>query len=170
MQQQQEQQQQISVIRTKRKTIQYHTILYRHKTKQYSTTATRINQRLIRTYRKTIQLKTQTIKIQRYTDTQNNVQQEQHRVTRTHKTMLYRHTQIESIKTIHNYTYHYTNYHTQVDTVYQTHKSDTVPGAYPGILVGGGFFFQRHGVWGPSGRSPRKLLNFNDFRSEKPYN
>ena len=43
-------------------------------------------------------------------------------------------------------------------------KRDTTPGADPGILVWGawerGFFFQKHGVW----RSPRKLLNFSDFR------
>ena len=57
------------------------------------------------------------------------------------------------------------------------------PGADPGILVRGGvdFFFkgmelgavlrppmgpgQRHGG-GPRGRSPRKLLNFSDFRSK----
>ena len=32
--------------------------------------------------------------------------------------------------------------------------------------LGGGDFFQRHGVWGPRGWGPRKLLNFSDFRSE----
>ena len=67
--------------------------------------------------------------------------------------------------------------------IYSCIFHEPLPGADPGILVRGGawIFFKGIGFgghlkapngframpwWGPRGRSPRKLLNFSDFRSK----